>query len=99
VSGDCLLVKRSLWDSLGGLDAAYSTDYADLDLCMRLTRAGNRTVQNADATLFLRTAGTAPGVSALDDERLFTSRWGPFTQGYDRYFGGHVLSFSPLDFR
>ncbi|HVC03748.1 MAG TPA: glycosyltransferase [Candidatus Acidoferrales bacterium] len=98
VSGDCLLIKASLWDSLGGLDVAYTTDYADLDLCMRLTRAGLRSVQNADATLFVRASGER-SPPAIDDERLFTSRWGPFTQGFDRYYGGHILSFSPLDFR
>jgi GT2 family glycosyltransferase len=99
VSGDCLLIKASLWESVGGLDAAYATDYADLDLCMRLTRAGHRNVQVPDAELFVRAAADSPSLHALDDERLFTSRWGPFPQGYDRYVGGHVLSFSPLDFR
>jgi O-antigen biosynthesis protein len=99
VSGDCLLIKTSLWDSVGGLDAAYATDYADLDLCMRLTRMGHRNVQTPDAELFVRASTDPPPLHALDDERLFTSRWGPFTQGYDRYIGGHVLSFSPLDFR
>jgi glycosyltransferase involved in cell wall biosynthesis len=98
VNSDCLLVKRSLWNSFGGLDAAYATDYADLDLCVRLTRAGHRNVQHPDAELFIRAAPEVAPPSA-DDVRLFTSRWGPFTQGYDRYFGGHILSFSPLDFR
>jgi GT2 family glycosyltransferase len=99
VSGDCLLVKASLWDSAGGLDAAYRTDYADLDLCMRLTRSGHRNVQNPDAELFVRASAEPPPAYALDDERLFTSRYGPFIQGYDRYVGGHILSFAPLDFR
>ena len=99
VSGDCLLVKASLWSSVGGLDPAYRTDYADLDLCMRLTRSGHRNVQNPDAELFVRSSIEPPPVQALDDERLFTSRYGPFMQGYDRYVGGHILSFSPLDFR
>jgi hypothetical protein len=40
-----------------------------------------------------------PPAHAVDDERLFTSRWGAFRQGYDRYVGGHILSFSPIDFR
>ena len=99
VSGDCLLIKASLWNSVGGLDAAYATDYADLDLCMRLTRSGHRNVQTPDAELFVQVLADGPPPHANDDERLFTSRWGPFTQGYDRYIGGHILSFSPLDFR
>jgi O-antigen biosynthesis protein len=99
VSGDCLLIKSSLWNTVGGLDAAYATDYADLDLCMRLIRAGHRNVQNPDAELFVRAPADSPALRVFDDESLFTSRWGPFTQGYDRYVGGHVLSFSPLDFR
>jgi GT2 family glycosyltransferase len=99
VSGDCLLVKASLWDSVGGLDTGYETDYGDLDLCMRLTRAGYRNVQNPDAELFVHATADPPPAHAVDDERLFTSRWGAFRQGYDRYVGGHILSFSPIDFR
>jgi GT2 family glycosyltransferase len=99
ISGDCLLVKASLWDSLGGLDAAYATDYGDLDLCMRLIRAGKRNVQHPEAELFVRASTELPPAHTADDERLFTSRWGPFAQGYDRYHGGHILTFSPLDFR
>jgi GT2 family glycosyltransferase len=98
VSGDCLLVKRSVWDSAGGLDEAYATDFADVDLCMRLSSAGHRNVQNPDAELFVRAVPDSQP-DAGDDANLFTSRWGPFPQGYDRYIGGHILSFSPLNFR
>ena len=41
MTGACLLVRRSLWDALGGLDQAYKLGYwEDTDLCMRIRRAG-----------------------------------------------------------
>ena len=37
----CLLMPRTLWDALGGLDESYRLGYwEDTDLCMRIRRAG-----------------------------------------------------------
>jgi GT2 family glycosyltransferase len=38
----CLLVRRALWDSLGGLHEGYRNGMEDIDLCVRLRREGFR---------------------------------------------------------
>jgi GT2 family glycosyltransferase len=41
VSGACLMVERSLWDQVGGLQPGYvQGGYEDSDLCLRLIDAG-----------------------------------------------------------
>lgn len=43
LTGACLLLRKSLWDSLGGLDEGYVIgDFEDTDLCLRIGRAGWR---------------------------------------------------------
>ena len=36
----CLLVRRALWDQLGGLHEGYRNGMEDIDLCVRLRREG-----------------------------------------------------------
>lgn len=40
VTGCCLLVRRSCWDDLGGLDDAFFLYYEDVDLCRRARERG-----------------------------------------------------------
>lgn len=47
--GACQLVRRDAWDAVGGLDESYFYGPEDVDLCLRLRRAGHRIVQVAGA--------------------------------------------------
>ena len=42
VSGACMLLRRSAWDEVAGFDPSYFMYFEDMDLCLRLTRAGWR---------------------------------------------------------
>ena len=51
VTGACVLTRRSVWDELGGLDETFEVAYNDIDYCMRLRKAGYRTVWTPFAVL------------------------------------------------
>lgn len=40
VTGACLMLRKQLYDDLGGLDERYGLAYNDVDLCLRLRRQG-----------------------------------------------------------
>ena len=42
ISGACMLIRRSLWESLGGFDEAVFMYAEDLDICRRVGKAGLR---------------------------------------------------------
>jgi O-antigen biosynthesis protein len=44
LTGACLLVKRSIFDEVGGLDEAFPIAFNDTDLCLKIRRAGARIV-------------------------------------------------------
>jgi hypothetical protein len=98
VPADCLLVKKPLWEEMGGFDEAFEVAFGDVDFCMRLIQAGYHNVHNPLAELVLQPPPPAMPQTAIDAS-LFVSRWGPFPQGFDRYAGGHIWSFKPVDYR
>ena len=41
VSGDCLIIRRTLYESIGGLDTqSYPSQFGDVDLCLKVRQAG-----------------------------------------------------------
>jgi len=51
VSGSCMLLPRRAWESVGGFDERYFMYVEDMDLCLRLRRAGWKTVYEPTATI------------------------------------------------
>jgi GT2 family glycosyltransferase/glycosyltransferase involved in cell wall biosynthesis len=53
VTGACLVVRRSLYENVNGMDAdAFPIDYNDVDFCLRLHAAGYRNIVSAQALVF-----------------------------------------------
>lgn len=51
VTAACMLVRRPVFDALGGFDIAYPSAYNDIDLCLRAREAGHAVVLAAGARL------------------------------------------------
>jgi GT2 family glycosyltransferase len=52
VSAACLMVRKSVFDEVGGFDDALAVAYNDVDLCLRLGRRGLRNVWTPFAELY-----------------------------------------------
>ncbi|MHA7838402.1 MAG: glycosyltransferase [bacterium] len=76
VTGACLLVRRSVWDALGGLDESYPFGLEDIDLCLRARQRGWRVLCDNDSES-LHFESMTPGRVELDvgSRRLFMQRW------------------------
>lgn len=40
VTAACMMIPRRVWDAVGGLDEGYAVAFNDVDLCMRIRKAG-----------------------------------------------------------
>ncbi len=52
VTGACMLVRTSVWDSLGGLDERFAVAFNDVDFCLRAREAGHRIIWTPYAWLY-----------------------------------------------
>lgn len=74
VTGACHLMRRDLFNRLGGLDAAHlAVAYNDIDLCLRVREAGQRVIYTPFAPLLHR--HSASRGSDVRPERLASFNW------------------------
>ncbi|MFK3791314.1 glycosyltransferase [Pseudomonas piscis] len=78
VSADCLMVRKEVFDDLGGLDEQdFTGSLGAADLCLRVDRNGYLVVWTPHATLMLG-AAQVPGQQASEaDQEAFYRRWLP----------------------
>jgi N-acetylglucosaminyl-diphospho-decaprenol L-rhamnosyltransferase len=72
VSGACMCVRRDAWEAVGGFDPGYFMYAEDMDLCLRIARAGWRVVFDGGATVWHTVGGSTryrPYRKVLDHHR------------------------------
>lgn len=82
VTGACMLIRRSIFLSLGGLDEVYASAFNDIDFCLRVREAGYSVVFAAGAKLLhyetlsygTHYSGDRAPAQAIDARRM-RSRW------------------------
>ena len=84
----CLLVSRANFDRVGGFEEAYSRQFADLDLCMKLREAGLSVICSPAPRAVDRTT-LARRRSDFDvlDRALFVDRWYERLAAGDPFYG------------
>lgn len=82
VIGAFYLIRRTLFESLGGFDERFFVYFEDLDLSLRAQHAGWRTVYLADAQAFHAGGGTSQQVKS---HRLFYSLRSRLLYGFKHF--------------
>lgn len=79
VTGACLLIRRDLFERVGGFDEQYLNSYEDVDLCCRVRELGLKVVYCASSVLyhFASVSETRHDMDAANQE-LLLSRWKGF---------------------
>jgi len=76
VTGACMVMRRSVYNEVGGMDEAFPVDFNDVDLCLRVRERGLRVIWTPHAELYhteKATRGTAvQHITGLD---RFRNRW------------------------
>ena len=96
VTGACMMIRRAVWDKLGGLNEDYAVAYNDIDLCLRAREAGYRIIFTPHAALY-HYEGRSRGFRRMEDsdiarekaERIRLLKDHPVTSLRDPYRSAH----------
>ncbi len=93
VTGACFMTRTDLYQEFGGFDEGeFGVAYNDIDYCLRLEKAGHRTVYTPQAELW-HWGSASRGTSYHPEEHIAFARkypgiedpyWSPFLQSRDR---------------
>ena len=75
VTGACLMVRRDVFDEVGGLSSKFPLSFNDIDFCLKVRSRGKRVVYDPDTVLYhFESSSRSPKVSDWELE-LFQKRW------------------------
>lgn len=104
VSTVCMMVRKSIYDKMGGFDEAFTITNYDSDFCLRLRRAGYVVVFTPYAELYYNSRKQWPFRNKLrknkkfqTENKLFTERWEKEIREGDPYYNKN-LSLDSTDF-
>lgn len=92
VTAACLLVSRALFRQIQGFDPALPVEYNDVDLCLRIRRAGQRIVYVPEATLYHYESATRKGSRCRSDEEHMWTTWGECIRAGDPYYNVNLTT-------
>ena len=100
ISGACMLTKKSLYEELGGLDAAnLGIDYSDVDYCLKALDKGYRIAVNSHAVLIhdeSASRGDNEGQGAILDQAeadFLVAKWKNLIKNDPYYHSGFSLEY------
>jgi GT2 family glycosyltransferase len=90
VTGACLLTRREVFEEVGGFDEErLPVTFSDVDLCLKMRRAGYRVIYVPFAKLYHYESGTRrPAVEPLETE-VMRERW-PDVLKHDPYYNPNL---------
>ncbi|MBN1121877.1 MAG: glycosyltransferase family 2 protein [Anaerolineae bacterium] len=96
VTGACMLIRRSLFETIGGFDEAYQLVFSDVKICLQAQQKGFRVVCTPFARLY-HYEGKSRGSSVpVDDmERAFQDMKSIIEQG-DPFYNPNLSRFSTV---
>jgi GT2 family glycosyltransferase len=97
VTGACLVMRRAVFEDVGGFDEQFAGDYNDVDLCLRLRRRGLQVIWTPHARLVHHQCQTrghiinpARHAQLVLERLLFLERWGEEIARGDPYYSPHL---------
>lgn len=97
VTAACMMVKRGVFEEVGGFDESFAVAFNDVDLCMKIRKAGYLIVYNPYAELYhyeskSRGLDDTPEKSERFDSECerFRSKWGKELKKGDPYYNPNL---------
>ena len=103
VTAACLLVRRQVWDEVGGLDEDLPVAFNDVDFCLRIAARGYRNIWTPEAELYHHESATRGYEDTPEKQRRFQGevafmqeRWGELLQADPNYNPNLALAGRPF---
>ncbi len=95
VTAACMLVRREVFEELGGFDETFAVGFNDVDFCIRLGRAGYRVLYTPHAEL-IHYESVSRGLSGFQhDYEEFLARWTDVLRAGDPYYNPNLGRLEP----
>ena len=85
-----MMMRRSVFDEVGGFDEKFVVDFADIDLCLRVRHRGYRIVYTPLALLHHYESATRRRMHVSGDLEVFVKRWGHCLKKADPYYSRNL---------
>lgn len=97
VTAACLMLRRTVWEEIGGLDEGFRVAFNDVDLCMRIRKAGYLIVWTPFAEMYhyeSKSRGTddtpEKAKRFADEVQRFQERWAAELEAGDPYYNPNL---------
>jgi GT2 family glycosyltransferase len=81
-----MVLRRSVWDELDGMDPRFPVNYNDVDICLRAGQRGYRILLEAKAVLTHEESRTRIPQVRPEESELFYDRWQHLINAPDKFF-------------
>lgn len=90
VTGACLMIRKPLFDEIGGFNEHFFTAYQDVDLCLRLRTRGLRVIYTPQAFLLHHESISRQSYYDMIDRMLLLDRWEEVIERGDPYYNPNL---------
>jgi GT2 family glycosyltransferase len=99
VTAACLMVRRQVFEQVGGMDEMFPLNYNDVDLCLKFHQAGYRNVVTPYAQLLHYESVSRDGELKPKEWENLNQKWDSYLKklGYDPYYNPN-LSYREANF-
>ena len=85
VTAACLMIKRDLFDAVGGFDENFAVGFGDVEICLRVRNQGYKVICDGEAVLTHHESISRDVETPYDPHLLDTAK---FRLGYGNYVAG-----------
>lgn len=90
VTAACLMMRKALFEKVGGFNQHFFTAYQDVDLCLRLRERNLRIVYTPQALLLHHESVSRQGYYDMIDRMLLLDRWEEVIERGDPYYNRNL---------
>ena len=90
VTGACMMIRKSVFDRVGGFNEHYATHYQDVDLCCELLKHGYRNIVVPQVRLLHHESASRKTYYDLIDRFLLLDRHHDLNAKGDKYYNRHL---------